>query len=287
MATAIQIFQGQNVQMFCDRTQYYLLQHEAEHNLLLAIQNTLAQHPMEEPLPYLGWCEANGAVQGVAVYMPRRNIVLSKMSAATAGLFAEDIAKAECQPPGVAGLTAEVQAFVEVWQQRTRQSVRLAIEMHIYQLIQVQLFSLAAGQLRVAEMCDRALVLNWSYAFDREAFGSVQALTEQIIDRQLQRGHIYLWHDGSPVSMAIGRGSNPGGGRIGPVYTPPEYRRRGYATACVAALSQRLLDQGYSSCFLFTDQANLTSNHIYRMIGYQRQCDWFDYQFTESAQASI
>ncbi|MGB7415987.1 MAG: hypothetical protein WA902_17420 [Thermosynechococcaceae cyanobacterium] len=106
MTKATQLFRSQTAQTFCDRTQNFLLRHEAEHNLLLAIQNTLAQQPMEEPLPYLGWIEADGAVQGVAVYMPRRNIVLSKMSAATAALFAEDIAKAECQPPGVTGLTA-------------------------------------------------------------------------------------------------------------------------------------------------------------------------------------
>ncbi|MGB7415988.1 MAG: GNAT family N-acetyltransferase [Thermosynechococcaceae cyanobacterium] len=153
------------------------------------------------------------------------------------------------------------------------------MKMHIHQLTQVKSLSLGAGQLRVAQMCDRTLVLNWSHAFDREAFGSAQEWTEQVIDRQLQRQHVYLWNDGNPVSMAMGRGSNPGGGRIGPVYTPPEYRCQGYATACVAALSQRLLDQGYSSCFLFTDQANPTSNHIYRTIGYQRRCDWLDYRF--------
>jgi predicted GNAT family acetyltransferase len=43
----------------------------------------------------------------------------------------------------------------------------------------------------------------------------------------------------------------PHGARIGLVYTPPKYRQKGYASACVATLSQRLLYQGYKYCFLF------------------------------------
>jgi predicted GNAT family acetyltransferase len=64
------------------------------------------------------------------------------------------------------------------------------------------------------------------------------------------------------------------------VYTPPEYRRRGYASASVAALSQSLLNQGHQFCFLFTDLANPTANHIYQDIGYQPVGDWHQYSFS-------
>jgi predicted GNAT family acetyltransferase len=47
----------------------------------------------------------------------------------------------------------------------------------------------------------------------------------------------------------------------------------------VAALSQTLLDQGRMYCFLFTDLANPTSNHIYQAIGYQPICDVNEYSF--------
>ncbi|MFN6462352.1 MAG: GNAT family N-acetyltransferase [Nostoc sp. DedVER02] len=56
-------------------------------------------------------------------------------------------------------------------------------------------------------------------------------------------------------------------GLLNLAYTPPEYRRKGYATACVAALSQKQLDQGCRHCFLIADLANLTANHIYQAIG--------------------
>jgi hypothetical protein len=53
------------------------------------------------------------------------------------------------------------------------------------------------------------------------------------------------------------------------VYTPPELRGRGYASACVAAASQEHLDAGRRWCFLFTDVENPTSNRIYQTIGYR------------------
>ena len=80
--------------------------------------------------------------------------------------------------------------------------------------------------------------------------------------------------------MAGCTGWTPRGVRINAVYTPPQSRRRGYASACVAALSQLLLGAGRQFCFLFTDLANPTSNRIYQQIGYRAVCDVDEYAFT-------
>jgi predicted GNAT family acetyltransferase len=57
--------------------------------------------------------------------------------------------------------------------------------------------------------------------------------------------------------------------RLGPVYTPPEHRGRGYGAAVTAAVSHAALDAGASYVVLFTDLANPTSNALYRRLGYQ------------------
>ena len=67
--------------------------------------------------------------------------------------------------------------------------------------------------------------------------------------------------------------------RVGPVYTPPERRRRGFGSAVTAAVSERQLAAGRSFCFLYTDLANPTSNRIYMDIGYEPVCDSVDYDF--------
>ncbi|RMG86271.1 MAG: GNAT family N-acetyltransferase, partial [Chloroflexi bacterium] len=47
------------------------------------------------------------------------------------------------------------------------------------------------------------------------------------------------------------------------------------------ALSQWLLEQGRQFCFLFTDLANPTSNHIYQEVGYEAVCDVDVYHFED------
>jgi predicted GNAT family acetyltransferase len=85
---------------------------------------------------------------------------------------------------------------------------------------------------------------------------------------------MYLWEvEGERVALAAYVGPTPNGIRINTVYTPPERRRRGYASSLVADLSQLQLDRGRRFCFLFTDLSNPTSNKIYQNIGYRPVCD--------------
>ncbi len=94
---------------------------------------------------------------------------------------------------------------------------------------------------------------------------------------------MYLWENRDRVvSMAGASGETPNGIRIGPVYTPPELRGRGYASALTAAVSQHQLDSGRRFCFLFTDLANPTSNKIYRAIGYEPVTDVDQYAFEQA-----
>jgi predicted GNAT family acetyltransferase len=66
--------------------------------------------------------------------------------------------------------------------------------------------------------------------------------------------------------------------RIGPVYTPPEYRGHGYGSAVTAAATAAVLAAG-AVPVLYTDLANPTSNKIYQAIGYRAVADraavWF------------
>lgn len=48
---------------------------------------------------------------------------------------------------------------------------------------------------------------------------------------------------------------------------------KGYATSCVAQLSQMALDKGFKRCVLYTDLLNSISNSIYQKIGYKAVCD--------------
>jgi predicted GNAT family acetyltransferase len=103
----------------------------------------------------------------------------------------------------------------------------------------------------------------------------VEAILRRIHDRD-----VFLWDDGGPVSLAALGRRTPHGVSIGPVFSPQERRGRGYASACVAALSQRMLDQGWAFCTLFTDLGNPTSNKIYQAVGYRPVCDFTEIRFS-------
>ncbi len=138
-----------------------------------------------------------------------------------------------------------------------------------------------AGSARVATADDRELALRWWIAFGDEVLhegGPGRDGAEATLDHRLSSpsAGILLWENaGELVSLAAWGGPTPNGIRIGPVYTPPELRGHGYATALSAELSQQLLDGrlfegGRRFCFLYTDLANPTANAIYERIGYRR-----------------
>jgi predicted GNAT family acetyltransferase len=136
--------------------------------------------------------------------------------------------------------------------------------------------------MRPYEEGDRKLVIAWMNAFVEEALHqTMPEEAEHWLERTLDGpdSGVVLWIDGEPVSFAGYGGRTPNGIRVGPVYTPPELRRRGYASALTAELTRMLLAGGRTFCFLFTDLANPTSNSIYQRIGYEPVSDADQWSF--------
>jgi uncharacterized protein len=87
--------------------------------------------------------------------------------------------------------------------------------------------------------------------------------------RAIDNGTAYIWEDGVPVSLAASVRGTVNCVIIGSVYTPPNFRGKGYSTACVLNLTRTLLDEGFKNCALYADCANPYSNRVYRKIGYE------------------
>ncbi len=276
----MQLTRYAEVAAFAARATPFLAQHEAEHNLLLGLLADLGRDPLAfgEP-PYLAAVEQAGAVVAVALMTPPHHLLLSRAAAPDAlELIAEDVALFRPDLPSLQAPAELASAFVRLWERRSGGTATRIFAERIYQLTAVRPPAAVPGHLRQATAGDRALVHAWVDAFLREALGEIDpARAARSAERWLAGGTraLYLWEDqsGAPVTMAGAVGPTPSGIRIGAVYTPPELRRRGYASACVAAVSQIQLDQGRRFCFLFTDLANPTSNHIYQQIGYEPVCD--------------
>jgi uncharacterized protein len=253
-----------------------LLADEARHNLILGIAGTIRDTPDLYSLRSLWLVRDAGLVVAAALRTPPYNLILAKPRS-TPGLaaLAEAVADAE-EIPGVVGTEPEIHEFAELWSQHSGVPGRVNMRQGVYALDQVELVPSVSGSARVATQHDRELALRWWIAFGEEVLhegGPGRERAEASLDHKLSdpASGILLWEDGGePVSLAGWGGPTPNGIRVGPVYTPPELRGRGYATAVTAELSQRQLDGGRSFCFLYTDLANPTSNAIYERIGYRR-----------------
>jgi predicted GNAT family acetyltransferase len=277
-----------DVTAFLARAGGFLVEREAEHNLILGLSSTLARDPLAYGSePYLVTVESGGRVVAAALRTPPYNLVLSESD--EEGVWpalAADAAGADASLGGVLGPVGGVGSFVDAWRRLTGATASRSRSQRVYRISDVAAVDDAPGTMRAYEEGDRPLVLAWLEAFFEEEFGSQGVESaERTLEHRLSDPHggVMLWYDGRPVSLAGFGGPTPGGVRIGPVYTPPELRRRGYATALTAELSRSLLAGGRRFCFLFTDLANPTSNAIYMRIGYRPVTDVEEWRFEASS----
>lgn len=106
--------------------------HEAEHNALLGIVQTLLHHPERYPEPpYLALVQNNIRILAIAMRTPPNNLLLSKVQDLQAlPLIAQDLQ--QIQLPGVSGLVAETAAFVQTWHALAGQPCHRELESRIY-----------------------------------------------------------------------------------------------------------------------------------------------------------
>jgi uncharacterized protein len=275
-----------NVRDFVQRTRPTLEKDEVVNNLILGITLGLANVPTDRVL-YLATVEDEEHTLLVAACMtPPHNIVLfsnnnSRDDEALA-LLAQNLQDNNWSVPGAIGVGQVAETFAQVWSRRSGQSYKEGMRQRIFGLSQVIPPRRIEGALRVATENDLDLIIEWAVAFNQEALHKSDSPDmRQEAERRVREQMMYVWElpDARAVTMAGKTRPISQVISISLVYTPPAYRSRGYASNCVAALSQHLLDEGWKKCSLVTDLANPTSNSIYQKIGYRPVCDLTEYLF--------
>jgi len=263
----------------------FLEEREAVNNLPLGIVGSLGDQFEDGSRPFLATVrDASGQLVLVALRTPPYNLVLAghgdRLREAVE-LTASQLAARSAQLPGVIGLSGISEAFARTWAEATGDPVSLSMRQRIYRLDSVKPIEWTPGRLRCAVPTDIELVAEWIAAFRSEALGKdlTTVGARRAAESLIRQGRLYLWQDGRPISMAASARQTRNGIVVNEVYTPPEFRRQGYVTSCVAALSQLLLDRGHRFCSLYTDLSNPTSNSVYRKVGYYPVADSIVYEF--------
>jgi predicted GNAT family acetyltransferase len=262
---------------------------EARHNLILGLAGVLRDRP--EVYPEFGlWVveEAGAPVAAALVTVPYNLVLADALAPGALPSLAAAVRESGLPIPGVVGNRPTVEGFNTAWGALTGATPHLRMAQGVFSLERVRSVPPAPGAARPAVREDRSLILEWLEAFTAEALPGetfdgerTGRGVDRALDPEVAAAGIWVWEDGAePTALAAFGSPTPGGSRLGPVYTPPGRRRRGYATCLVAAVSAWLLGRGRRRCFLYTDLANPTSNAIYRRIGYEQVAESAEYEFS-------
>lgn len=260
-----------------------LLREEALHNLILGIAAQVRDgHAFGDEAPYFLTVGLGRELFAAAIRTPPFPLILASPGGHRGAIEAlvDHLATADPHLPGVNGPLPAATAFTDLWQKRRAVRAHIAMRTRIYELWSVVPPAGVPGTMRPAREEDLPLLADWASAFHAEAAPHDPPPDPQaMVERLRESGTLVVWDHQGPVSMAGSSRRSARGATVSLVYTPPVCRGRGYASACVAALSQLLLDRGCAFCTLYTDLANPTSNEIYRRIGYRPLADCAVYRF--------
>jgi hypothetical protein len=214
-------------------------------------------------------------VVGAAMRTPGRGVYLGALREDLAEPIADAYAEVLPELPGVAGDRPAAAAFARRWCERRGGQATETKGTRLHKLGELTLLTADAGSARLMRVDDVDLVSAWS----SEGFPELRPGIQEWTEVQLEQQTMWIWEmEGEPVSMVGFHLPIFGVCRVGPVYTPPEHRKHGYAGALTSQVSGAILAHGNQAC-LYTDLANPTSNKIYYEAGYRPVADFVDHDF--------
>jgi len=280
-----------DVKDFYKDTYDVLMRHEAQN--LIPLGNVIIGAEGKDKTGWrdpANWLMATVSVESgillTAIMTPPHNITLyatdNTWTSEVLNCLIDGLTKTDFSVGGVMTENELAEDFARMFTQRKGLQYSINKRQWIYELTQVNPDIPYFGNLRLAQASDMAFLPYWYTGFNNDCFGtaSLVDIDADAYTYLLSTGQFHILEaDGVPVSMARKHRDMQTVSGVGAVYTPPYFRGKGYATSCVALLSRKILECGFSKCVLYTDLANPTSNSIYQKIGYKPICDSLEIRF--------
>lgn len=258
-----------------------LMENEVQNNLPISFFH---KKDVDSTRWLMSCVQEDGRIMLVAVCTPPHNVILyetgNRPCQKAVLVLATSLRELDFPVPGVLAEQGLAHRFAQAY--LNSENWKLHVSMHIMQLDKVSNLVKAPGFMRSIEEEDQFFLPHWRRAFEEDCHLPAQDLrthTQLLVPLYKERLH-FLWEDNFPVAMAAQCRKTENGAVIGNVYTPPQFRGKGYGQALVASLSQLLLNRGNRFCCLFADAENPISCGIYRKIGYRELCIYDELHFS-------
>ncbi|MDR7003078.1 GNAT family N-acetyltransferase [Neobacillus niacini] len=272
----IKLVKYDDLSLFKNDVVSYLERFEAENNLIFGVLLSLGEND-KSPLLMAKVIKDND-IGLVLLQTHPSQIILSKAVSFTSReiqVIGEKLSNTIQEIPGFIGeksLTTDLAKYIS---NLRGIHASVVVNQKIYKLEKVKKKIKSNGKLRTAKEIDLHIIKDWVYQFCYEIN---QPLSLKEADKKakelIKKGNLVVWEiNGGLVSMAYATRPTQSNITISYVYTPISERKKGYASDCVSAFTQSLLDRGYKTTSLYTDLNNPTSNKIYMQIGYEAIMD--------------
>lgn len=173
-------------------------------------------------------------------------------------------------------------SFIKQYKKNKTVSFVPKLGMDIMELRQVNEIKPVGGLQRLATLEDRKQVADWIIEFQIETLMDEADYEAALLraSRLIEENQLFLYEDEEHqvVSMAAATRRLVHGMGIMYVFTPEEFRGKGYAAANIYYLSKALLEQGFEFCTLYVDKKNPLSNRAYEKVGYRVVDDVYEYK---------
>ncbi|MGA7989643.1 MAG: GNAT family N-acetyltransferase [Candidatus Dormiibacterota bacterium] len=256
-------------------------------NVLLSVIDSVrvASSAYSAP-PSFWWVDQSGSVIGASSWTPPYQILVSSMPVAAApAMAAAMIARASAlgiDPGGINGPEVAAGAVAAAWAAVTGDIIERERVILLNELGRLVDVPIPPGGSRKASPDDVPLIAGWLRAFGAEVDVVVGANPRAIAERAVDAGGFDLWIDGGMPVCLVGHRIAAHVLRVGPVYTPPEHRNRGYGRRLTYEVTAMALARpDVTRAMLFTDAANPVSNSIYRQAGYEPRDRHVEIEFAE------
>lgn len=189
--------------------------------------------------------------------------------------------------PGVITEKILAEKFAKEYAKQKNVGYETLMNQRTFQLTEVNSEIKRIGTLRLLNEKDLSFFPFWLEAFHAsETYGKKEMPmpeNNQLYNYYIGQKSIYILEVGGlPVSMAALVRELDSAIGVSMVYTPPYLQNKGYASSCVAQISELALTRGFKKCVLNTDLLNPTSNSIYQKVGYEPVCDVLLLNFKKS-----
>ncbi|HDR7777524.1 TPA: GNAT family N-acetyltransferase [Bacillus tropicus] len=265
----IQLHVYEEIVNFKEEVTLFLEKNEQENNLILGVLQMVHQ-----PI-FMGIAKQGEEIAVVFLQTEEKKQIIvatSEMAEEDIVKLAKKLAKVYPNVPGLIGNKKIVQRLAEEIAVLENKKTTVAMEQGIYELKQVKKKWNGDEVFREVNSDELTLIEQWIYQFCEDVnLPTTKEEAKQTAHTLITNHRLFgLEVDGKLVSVAAKTRPTKNNITVNFVYTPKEERKKGYASNCVAALSQRMLDEGYKTTTLYTDLANPTSNKIYQEIGYEQ-----------------